>query len=150
MKYIVYTDGSYKKLADGREAYSSAAITAKEGITDWKVFAKAANDEYTVYHNFAGEILAAIMVFDYLLKQGDCTEVTVYHDYEGVGAWPTGKWKKTNNDLSKMYKDFMLHYVIPKIKIEWIWTPGHTGVEGNEIVDQIAKDALKKYFSEGV
>jgi len=145
MKYIAYTDGSYKKLPNGKEAYSSAAIVAPEGSNDWKVMAKAANDEYIVHHNISGEIFAVLMVLEYLLTKTDCTEVTIVYDQQNIGLWATGVYS-ARTQLSKAYVQYLQLYVKPKMKVNWVNVKGHGNTAGNNLVDKIAKSTLNEYL----
>lgn len=146
MKYLAFTDGSYKKLSSGKEAYSSAAITAPEGTADWKVFTKAACDKYIIHHNIAGEIFAVLMLFEYLLNKTDCTEVTVVYDQQNIGLWAKGIYK-AHKELSQLFVSYISTYVNPKIKVNWVWVKSHVGIEGNELVDDIARDTLNEFLS---
>lgn len=146
MKYLAFTDGSYKALPNGKEGYSSAAITAPEGTADWKVFTKAACDEYIIHHNISGEIFAVLMLFEYLLTETDCTEVTVVYDQQNIGLWATGVYK-ARTKLSQLYVSYLQLYVNPKIKVNWVNVHSHTGIDGNELVDRIAKDTLEDFLT---
>lgn len=146
MKYIAFTDGSYKRTDDGKEGYSSAVIVAPEGTSDWKVFTKAACDEYIIHHNISGEIFAVLMLFEYLLGETDCDEVTVVYDQKNIGLWATGVYK-AHTKLSQQYVTYLQLYVNPKIKVNWVNVRSHTGIEGNDLVDKIAKDTLNKFLT---
>lgn len=144
MKYVAYTDGSYVSVR-GHEIYSGAAIVAPEGTSDWKVLSKTCDDEYVAHRNVAGEIFAVIMTLEYLLKQGDCEEVTIYHDYTGIGMWAEGKWR-ANKELPKLYVTYLRTNVFPKMKVHFVWVKGHNGNDGNEIVDSVCSDAIEEYI----
>lgn len=146
MKYLAFTDGSYKQLPSGKEAYSSAAIVAPESTADWKVLTKAACDKYVVHHNIAGEIFAVLMLFEHLLNNTDCTEVTVVYDQKNIGLWATGVYQ-ARIELSQLFVHYLNTYVKPKIKVNWIWTKSHAGTEGNELADTIARDTLEDFLS---
>lgn len=146
MKYLAFTDGSYKKLPNGKEGYSSAAITAPEGTADWRVLTNAACDEYIVHHNISGEIFAVLTLLDYLLNNTDCTEVTIVYDQQNIGLWATGVYQ-ARTKLSKLYVAYLANYVNPKIKINWVNVKSHVGIDGNELVDRIAKDTLNTFLT---
>lgn len=144
MRYVAYTDGSYKAIR-GHEVYSGAAIVAPEGTTQWKALSKACDDQYVTHRNVAGEIFAVIMTLEHLLKQGDCDEVVIYHDYTGIGNWARGEWK-ANKELPRLYVTYLKTDVFPKMKVQFVWVKGHDGNDGNELVDKICSDAIENYI----
>lgn len=146
MRYVAYTDGSYKELPGLGAVYASAAILAPEGTNEWKVFSKVCQDEYLAHRNVAGEIFAVLMVCEHLLKSEDCKcdHLTIHYDYEGVEKWITGDWS-ANKKLTRLYKDYMHRYALQKFDIDFVWVKGHNGDEGNEIVDSMCRDAISEW-----
>lgn len=144
MNYVAYTDGSYRQLEGIGEVYAAAAILAPEGSSDWKTFAKVCNDKYVAHRNVAGEIFAAMMVCEHLLKAGDCESLTIYYDYEGVEKWATGAWR-ANKELPKLYQKYMALNVNPAMKVNFVHVKGHSGNRGNEIVDSMCSEAIRQY-----
>ena len=68
-------------------------------------------------------------------------EINLYCDYTGIKEYITGNWKaktplacyyRENAELLGDLYDLKIHYVTVK---------GHTGIEGNEIADLLAKEA---------
>lgn len=145
MKYITYTDGSCKEIPGIGLVYGSAYILAPEGSTQWHVCYKAGCDEYSESRNIAGEVFAVMMACSKAIELGDCDTLVIYHDYEGIANWINHKWKKRNTKISKNYYLYMTQQVLPKLKLEFVWVKGHDGVQGNEIVDGLAKRAIDDY-----
>lgn len=147
MKYIAYIDGSYKKDERGKEAYGSAFVIAPEGSSEWTTFSQASNDEYAVHHNIAGELFACMLVCDYAMKLPDCTDLLIIHDLEGTANWIVKGWKH-NNKLTQMYYAYMMGTVWPKLKVHFQWTKGHAKSAGNNLVDEMSRNAVLKYLRE--
>ena len=147
MKYIAYTDGSFMEI-NNRQAYGSAAIFRQETENSWIVLSKAGDDDVLLpYRNVAGEILAVLQLCSYLLKNfPDCSDLTIIYDYAGIENWVTGAWK-AKKDLTQHYRDYMHDVVMQHIHINFKHTKGHSGDEGNELVDMIANRSVQEYLN---
>ena len=89
--------------------------------------------------NVAGEILGAMAAIKKSIELGlDC--INIYYDYMGIEMWAKGLWK-CNKQGTKDYQDFIKENQ-SKIKINFIKIKGHSGVEGNEEADMLAKKAV--------
>ena len=135
---IAYTDGSYCKRKDGNYGVGWAFIIL-DGDTiiheDYGI-----TNEYTSMRNVVGECVAVVEAIAYCEEQG-YDAVTIYHDYEGAGAWIQGRWK-TKNEMTKRYKKFVLE---SPMRIEFVHVKGHDGNEWNEYVDKLAKKGVDEY-----
>jgi ribonuclease HI len=67
-------------------------------------------------------------------------EVVIYYDYMGIEMWATGGWKR-NKTGTIAYYEFM-QQVKNQISITFKKVKGHSGVEGNEEADRLAKEAV--------
>lgn len=151
MKYIAYVDGSYKSVPGVGEFYSSAAIIAPEGSKQWTQMIKVSSDELISMRNVAGEILAAMMVMEHcltVLKLTHEDELILNYDYEGIMKWTLppgspGAWR-AKNETTKAYSNYVRTIVARSFKLTFNHTPGHSGVDGNEIVDKLAREAIEK------
>ena len=134
--YDIYVDGSY----DNANKQYSWGFAVYEGPNVIHTASGVGKDESAVaIRNVAGELEATIEAVQWA-EQQDVDVVTIHHDYIGISEWATGKWK-TNNSITQSYAAFIRSY------LEWVRfhkVAGHTGVEGNELADKLAGEALKK------
>ena len=95
------------------------------------------------------ELLAAIRGIEALKKPGTVARVYTDSQYviKGISEWVAG-WKqrgwKTADKKPVKNQDLWerLDQLAEQHEIEWHWVRGHSGVEGNERVDQLANEAI--------
>lgn len=95
----------------------------------------------TKMRNISGEVLGAKAVIMLAIKLR-MRKLTLYHDYEGIAAWPLGRWK-CKRPLTKEYSKFVQKAMRDGLHLYFQQIKGHTGVAGNEEADQLAKLAIK-------
>lgn len=95
--------------------------------------------EMASMRNVAGEIMGAIASIKKALDLG-IDNLVIYYDYEGIKSWAEGTWK-TNKVHTKEYSKFV-ESVRNKIDIKFIHVKAHTGIEGNEEADFLAKQSV--------
>lgn len=131
--FDIYTDGSYRK---GR--YSWAFAVYRNGVLIHSESDEGHNKWALASRNVTAELEAVIRAIQWAETQGDCS-VTIHHDYTGPAEWALGKWE-AKQQVTQAYVKFM------KPRLEWVsfnQIPSHTGIEGNELVDKLAAEALK-------
>lgn len=130
-----YIDGSYDPKT---EAYSfGCVLILKDSI---KQFKKAyPKDDYSRHRNVSGEIKGAGFIIQYAINHG-IKEIDLYYDYLGIEKWYTGAWK-AKEPISMAYRDFAIKNK-SLIKVNFYKVKSHSNVYYNEVVDQLAKEAL--------
>lgn len=130
--YHIYVDGSYinHRYSWGFAVYVNDILTyTKNGVGE--------NEEAAKLHNVAGEIEATIQAVEWA-KSNKLNHITIHHDYIGISEWAQKRWK-TNNQITQEYARYMESNLS---WIEFVKVAGHSGIEGNEVADKLAKDAL--------
>lgn len=95
--------------------------------------------EMASMRNVAGEVLGSVAAITEAISLG-LKEITIYYDYMGIEMWATGKWKR-NKAGTKAYYNFVQKSK-ESIQIRFVKTKAHSGVEGNEEADRLAKEAV--------
>ena len=88
--------------------------------------------------NIDGEVMASYQAMRWL-DSNDKTG-TLCHDYEGIARWAKGEWQAKSN-IAKRYVAAAKPY-LHRVSFEKV--AAHTGVKWNELVGQLAKDAIAR------
>ena len=88
--------------------------------------------------NIDGEVMASYQAMRWL-DSNDKTG-TICHDYEGIARWAKGEWQAKSN-IAKRYVAAAKPY-LHRVSFEKV--AAHMGVKWNELVDQLAKDAIAR------
>lgn len=138
---VVYVDGSYRHED---ASYSYGVSMSWEGGS-WED-SRRFTGEMASMRNVAGEILGATVAMKKALELGFSTMKLCY-DYAGIEHWAKGEWKcnkKGTIDYKAFYDSVKDRLAVTFVKIE-----AHTGVEGNERADALAKEATFSSTDEG-
>ena len=137
------------------EIYSDGACRGNPGPGGWAALLIAGDHRKEISGserlttNNRMELLAAISGIEALKKPGTTARVYTDSQYvikgisEWVASWKQRGWKTAdkkpvkNQDLWER-----LDALAEQHNLEWHWVRGHSGVEGNERVDQLTNEAI--------
>lgn len=90
--------------------------------------------------NVEGEVAGAVAALDYIANSNTNKPVVLHYDYEGINSWANNAWK-ANKSYTQAYAAFVDKCRSDGMSISFDHTKGHSGIEGNEYVDKLAKFA---------
>jgi ribonuclease HI len=127
--YLLFKPGDAKPFISSEKDEEEPIANGLKGIT-------------ASVGNVYGEINSAIMA----IRRADSLgyqHLRVYYDCEQIGGHaPGGAYNKHETVISRKYANFLDTYEFASLKkIELVHVDGHVGVQQNEEVDQMAKNA---------
>lgn len=133
-----YIDGSFDRV---NGIYGSGVVIV-DGDEKHEYKHAGNREDYAQLHNVAGELEAAKFVMWYAADK-NISEITLFYDYQGIEDWATGTWQAKlpyTQDYVKFYNK-----VKTRVKVNFVKVKAHTGVELNELVDKLAKEAIEEF-----
>lgn len=131
----IYVDGSYHAAT---KEFSYGMVVLVDGKEE-KFSQKMTDTELAQMRNVAGEIKGSEAAMQYALDH-KIPSIIIYHDYQGIASWCNGDWK-ANKPGTIAYREFYRE-ASRKIKIQFRKVKGHSNDKYNDMVDQLAKEAL--------
>ena len=131
----IYVDGSYHAAT---KEFSYGMVVLVDGKEE-KFSQKMTDPELAQMRNVAGEIKGSEAAMQYALDH-KIPSIIICHDYQGIASWCNGDWK-ANKPGTIAYRDFYRE-ASRKIKIQFRKVKGHSNDKYNDMVDQLAKEAL--------
>ena len=146
---VFAVDGSFNTKTN---VYGSGIIQYDEDLNIVKQMrVSGEKPEFAQSRNIAGETVALATAIDLATKQ-NLSEITVICDYEGDFRWLAPKsvvvnnkacWgKKMSTPIAQYHAKVMDYAKEHRIdNIHFVWVRGHQGIDSNELVDKLAKQA---------
>lgn len=137
-------------VPDGPYAFVDGSFNAETGVYGYGGFVCVDGRRYPVQghgndadmasmRNVAGEISGSMAAVRKAEELG-LRELTILYDYKGIEEWAKGSWK-TNRAGTREYRDFMnAENRLTQVAFQKV--AAHTGIEGNEMADVMAKNAV--------
>lgn len=130
-------------------AFVDGSFNAKTGVYGYGGFLVSGNERYVLQgsgddpemagmRNVAGEVLGSMAAMERARSLG-LAELTIYYDYMGIEMWATGAWRR-NKPGTIAYYDYV-QGIKDELALRFVKVKGHSGVEGNEEADRLAKQA---------
>lgn len=134
---IAYVDGSYDK---SDHSFSYGVVIKGIGVEE-EHSARFIDEEMSSMRNVSGEIYGSMKAMERALELG-MKKIYIHYDYTGIEYWAKGEWKRNKKGTAR-YKAYY-DSIKDKLEVVFIKVAAHSGIEGNERADYLAKKAIIK------
>lgn len=128
-----YVDGSFDKVSD---MYSYGLVLTQQGVI-FKI--DSGTGKNNGERQITGELTGGLKALVYARVRKD-KQLVIFHDYFGVACHATGEWSRNSGGAQEYYEK--AQNLMKDIEVEYVKVPAHEGDLFNELVDDVAKDAL--------
>lgn len=136
-KAYAFVDGSYNEYHENGPIYGYGGIVHVSG-EDVTVHGNGNEPEFVVSHQIPGEVFGALAAIEKAVELG-AEHLVLFYDYNGIGHWATsGKRWKAESAIARRYLERYTE-LSKKIKVNFYHVKAHDNIEGNELVDKMAK-----------
>lgn len=140
---IIYTDGSFNNK--NGTGYGFLICDSKNNIIV-ESYGHLDEKKFISHRNVYGEIIGCMRAINFCIKHTDCKKIKIFADYKGVECWANETWKR-NKELTITYNKFIKNVRSSGYKINILHVDGHSGIDGNERADELAKLGRDNCFS---
>jgi len=136
-KAYAFVDGSYNEHHENGPIYGYGGIVHVNG-EDVPVHGNGNEPEFVVSHQIPGEVFGALAAIEKAIELG-AEHLVLFYDYNGIGHWATsGKRWKAESAIARRYMERYTQ-LTKQIKVNFYHVKAHDNIEGNELVDKMAK-----------
>lgn len=133
---VAFTDGSFEESVG---KYSFGVVAISPDGKERRFSGRGEEPAFLPTRNIAGEVDGVLTAVRWAFLNG-YEKIKIYHDYEGLSAWAIGVWA-TNSPISVYYvREFAKYKGV--VDVKFVKVKGHSNHKYNEMVDQLAKEAL--------
>jgi ribonuclease HI len=132
--WTVYVDGSFSPKSP-YAGWGWVLLIDRE----WKYERSGKTPIPALSRNIDGELYATVDAIRTLASK--CETLNICHDYEGIEAWATGRWK-AKSEIALRYIE-VLQDLKSQVKLRFHKIDAHTGDRWNEKADELAKRGLQ-------
>ena len=134
---VAYVDGSFNSET---KEFSYGAVIFWEG-KEYQFSDKFNDEKLAEMHNVAGELKGSEKAIEFAIEN-KISNLSIYHDYEGIAKWCTGEWQ-AKKEGTRAYKSFCEN-AKKSVNIEFVKVKAHSGDKYNELADKLATEAMLK------
>ena len=130
-----YVDGSFNKSTK----YYGYGGFIMHNNQKYIIQGKGNDPDLVEMRNIAGEILGCQETCKKAIQLG-IRDIDIFYDYAGIKEWATGSWKRNKEGINQYY--YFMQNIKQTLNINFRKVEGHSGNEGNDEADRLAKEAV--------